>query len=167
LALLPFGCRGLRLWYCLLLPSFVLLLLLLLLDVLLLLLLLLLPLDVLLLLLSALSVLLSLLLPLDLLLLPLLLLGVLLLPLLPLGVLLLLPLLPLDVLLLLLPLLSWRHILPLGCCGRRALWFNADRRLNTPDLAHIHDANRRTRSRRTLAHLLDRSGWKRATGALS
>ena len=177
LLLLPLGV----LLLLLLLPLSVLLLfLLLLLGVLLLLLLLLLPLSVLLLLL------LLLLLGVLLLLLLLLLLGVLLLLLLllPLGILLLLLLLllldvllllllllPLDVLLLLL--LSRRSILPLGYRGlrnillRRALWCSAHRRLNTLDSAHIHDANRCARSRRTLAYLLDLGWRKRATGILS
>jgi hypothetical protein len=68
---------------------------------------------------------------------------------------------------------SWRHVLPFDDCGlrngillRRTLWSSADRRLNTPDSAHVHDANRRTRSRRTLAYLLDLSWRKRATGIL-
>ena len=50
---------------------------------------------------------------------------------------------------------------------RRALWSSANRRLNTPDSAHIHDANRSTRRRRTLAYLLDLGWWKRAAGILS
>ena len=50
---------------------------------------------------------------------------------------------------------------------RRALWFSTNRRLNTLDPAHIHDANRSTRRRRTLAHLLDLGWRKRATGILS
>ena len=91
--------------------------------------------------------------------------------LLPAGVLLLLLLL-LDVLLLLLPLLSWRDILPLGYRGLRnirllpTLGFSADRRLNSLDLAHVHDANRSAAGRRILAHLLDAGRWKRATGIL-
>jgi hypothetical protein len=146
----------------------------------LLLLLLLLPLGVLLLLLLLLLLgvllLFLLLLPLDilLLLLLLLLLGVLLL---------LLLLLPLDVLLLLLlllllgvlllPLLSRRDVLPLGDRGLRnillwrALWSAAHCRLNTLYSAHVHDANRRARRRRTLAYLLNLGWGKRATGILS
>jgi hypothetical protein len=151
----------------LLLPLGVLLLLLLLLGVLLLFLLLL-PLGVLLLLL-----LLLLLLGVLLLFLLLLLLGVLLLflLLLPLGVLLLfLLLLLLGVLLLLLLRL---HTLPLGYWGLRnirllpTLWFSTQRRLNTLYPAHVHDANRCTRSRRTLAYLLDLGWRKRATGVFS
>jgi hypothetical protein len=130
----------------------------------------LLPLGILLLLLLLLLLgvllLLLLLLPLDILLLPLLLLplDVLLL----LGILLLLLLLlPLDVLL-----LSWRDIPPLAYRGLSnirllpAPWISTHRRLNTLYPAHIHNANRCTRSRRTLAYLPDLGWRKRTTGVL-
>ena len=161
--------------FLLLLPLGILLFLLLLLLGVLLLFLLLLPLDVLLFLL---------LLPLGILLfLLLLLLGVLLLflLLLPLGVLLFLLLLLLGVLLLFLllllldVLLLFLLLLPLDVLLlllfllllRRALHSAANRRLNTPYPAHIHDANRRARSRRTLAYLLDLGWRKRAAGVFS
>jgi len=89
-----------------------------------------------------------------------------------LGVLLLFLLLPLlDVLLLLLLLLL--DILPLGYRGLRkigllpTLWFSTHDRLNTLYPAHIHDANRGTRSGRTLAYLPDLGWRKRATGVFS
>ena len=102
--------------------------------------------------------------PLSVLLLPLLLLGILLLLLLPLSIL-LLPLLLLDVLLLLLLPLDVL-LLPLLLL-LSGLWFSSSSRLNPFDASHIHDANRRTSRRRTLAHLLDSGWWKRTTGILS
>jgi hypothetical protein len=158
-----------------LLPLGVLLLLLLLLlplGVLLLLLLCLLPLGVLLLLLLCLLPL-GVLLLLLLLLLPLGVLLLLLLCLLPLGVLLLLLLLllPLGVLLLLLLLLL--YVLRLGYGGSSniwllsTLWCSPHRRLNTLYPTHIHDTNRCTRSRCTLAHLPDFGWWKRAARGFS
>ena len=62
---------------------------------------------------------------------------------------------PQDILLLLL-LLRWRA------------WYSpANYGLNPPDAAHIHDMNRRARSRRILPDLLDLSWGKRATGISS
>ena len=49
---------------------------------------------------------------------------------------------------------------------RRALEISANLRLNAPDPAHIHDANRSARRWRTLADLLDLGWWKRAAGIL-
>jgi hypothetical protein len=44
------------------------------------------------------------------------------------------------------------------------LWSGANRRLNSLDLAHVDDVNRRTPGRRILAHLLDGRCWKRTAG---
>ena len=177
-ALRRFGRRGLRLHrlrlrHTLLLPLGVLLLLLLLLLLLplgvlplpplllllraLLLFLLLLRLGILLLFLLLLRLGILLLLPL------LLLLRVLLLP--PLLLLLRVLLLRLGILLLLLLLLPLRVLLLSLLLPRQ--WFSTHRRLNTLYPAHIHDANRCTRSRRTLAYLPDLGWRKRATGVLS
>jgi hypothetical protein len=73
----------------------------------------------------------------------------------------------------------WRRVRPLLCVRRlkgrhagsgvhltRTLRSSADDRLDSLDLAHVHDAYWSGPGRRILAHLLDAGRWKRTTGIL-